>query len=44
MMSTEELVQENISILVENMGGIDETEIEISPGVTALTERNATAL
>ena len=42
MISTEELTRENVSIRVENIGGIDEAELEVSPGVTALTGRNTT--
>ena len=41
-MSTGELAQDNVSIRVENVGGIDKTELQVSPGVTALTGRNAT--
>lgn len=41
-MSTEELTQENVHIYAENIGGIDRTEIDASPGVTVLTGRNAT--
>jgi predicted nucleic acid-binding Zn-ribbon protein len=41
-MSAEQRTQENIQVHVENIGGIDQTEIEVSPGVIALTGRNAT--
>ena len=41
-MSTEELAQESIRLHVENIGGIDRTDIEASAGVTTLTGRNAT--
>jgi DNA repair exonuclease SbcCD ATPase subunit len=41
-MSTEELARQNIHIHVENVGGIDRTDIEASAGVTTLTGRNAT--
>jgi DNA repair exonuclease SbcCD ATPase subunit len=41
-MSTEELTQENVQVHVENIGGIDQTDIDASPGVIALTGRNAT--
>jgi predicted nucleic acid-binding Zn-ribbon protein len=41
-MSTEEFAQENVQINVENIGGIDQTDIDASPGVIALTGRNAT--
>jgi chromosome segregation ATPase len=41
-MSTEELAQETVKVYVENIGGINQTEIEASPGVIALTGRNAT--
>jgi septal ring factor EnvC (AmiA/AmiB activator) len=41
-MSTEQRIQEHIQVQVENVGGIDQTEIEVAPGVIALTGRNAT--
>jgi DNA repair exonuclease SbcCD ATPase subunit len=41
-MSTEQLARENVHVHVENIGGIDQTEIEVSPGVVAFTGRNAT--
>jgi DNA repair exonuclease SbcCD ATPase subunit len=41
-MSTEELAQRDIHIHVENVGGIDRTDVEASGGVTVLTGRNAT--
>ena len=41
-MSTENIAKEAISVRVENIGGIDETELDVSPSVTALTGRNAT--
>jgi DNA repair exonuclease SbcCD ATPase subunit len=41
-MSTEQRARENIQVHVENIGGIDQTEIDVSPGVIALTGRNAT--
>ena len=41
-MSTEELAQRDIRLHVENVGGIDRTDVEASAGVTVLTGRNAT--
>ena len=41
-MNTEKRSQENVLIHAENIGGSDETNLEVSPGVTALTGRNAT--
>lgn len=41
-MSTEQGSRETIQISVENIVGIDQTDLAISPGVTALTGRNAT--
>lgn len=40
-MSHQEPVEE-ISLRIENIGGIDATEVELSPGVTVLSGRNAT--
>jgi DNA repair exonuclease SbcCD ATPase subunit len=42
IMSTEQLAREDVHVHVENIGGIDQTEIEVSSGVIALTGRNAT--
>ncbi len=41
-MRTEGFVREDIRVHVANIGGIDRTEIEVSPGVTVLAGRNAT--
>ncbi len=41
-MDTEKLTQANVHIHAENIGGIDQTDIDASPGVIALTGRNAT--
>lgn len=40
-MSSQELVGD-VSVQVENVGGIEATEIDLSPGVTVLSGRNAT--
>jgi recombinational DNA repair ATPase RecF len=40
-----ELAQQNLTqvdLIVQNIGGIEETEVILSPGVSALTGRNAT--
>jgi len=37
-----ELLGEPARLTVRNVGGIDETEVEFSPGITILTGRNAT--
>jgi chromosome segregation ATPase len=41
-MSKQELSEESVRLQVRNVGGIDETEVALGPGVTALTGRNAT--
>ncbi|EMA40757.1 Chromosome segregation protein (Spc25, Csm1, Pcs1) [Halococcus morrhuae DSM 1307] len=41
-MSAEELAERDIHIHVENVGGIDRTDVETAAGVTVLTGRNAT--
>ncbi|MFD1511900.1 archaea-specific SMC-related protein [Halomarina rubra] len=41
-MSTEQRTRETVRVHAENIGGIDETELELPPGVTVLTGRNAT--
>src|SRR5699024_6259554 len=41
-MSAEELAERDIHIHVENVGGIDRTDVETVAGVTVLTGRNAT--
>jgi DNA repair exonuclease SbcCD ATPase subunit len=41
-MGATESVAETVSVAVENVGGIDETEVTFSSGVTILTGRNAT--
>jgi len=41
-MATLETLDEGVDVRVENVGGIDETSISLSPGVTVLTGRNAT--
>jgi DNA repair exonuclease SbcCD ATPase subunit len=41
-MRTEEFAREDIRVHAANIGGIDRTEIEVSPGVTVLAGRNAT--
>ncbi|NHN60203.1 AAA family ATPase [Halorussus sp. JP-T4] len=33
---------QGVSLHAENVGGIDETDVELSPGVTVLAGRNAT--
>lgn len=40
-MSVEEVPQAEVTVDVENIGGIDEATVEFSPGVTVLTGRNA---
>jgi DNA repair exonuclease SbcCD ATPase subunit len=37
-----ELLQQDMEVSIENIGGIDETTVALSPGVTVLTGRNAT--
>ena len=41
-MSQTQATEEHAELSVENVGGIDTTEIALSPGVTSLTGRNAT--
>ncbi|PSP72270.1 chromosome segregation protein SMC [Halobacteriales archaeon QH_9_66_26] len=41
-MSQTQATEKNAELRVENIGGIDTTEIALSPGVTSLTGRNAT--
>ncbi|SNZ17012.1 AAA domain-containing protein [Natronoarchaeum philippinense] len=41
-MSQKQPKQQTATLRVRNVGGIDETELSIEPGVTALTGRNAT--
>ena len=41
-MSQTQATEEHAELSVENVGGIDSTEIAFSPGVTCLTGRNAT--
>jgi len=41
-MATLDTLDEGVNVQVENVGGIDETSISLSPGVTVLTGRNAT--
>ncbi|WP_254764519.1 archaea-specific SMC-related protein [Natrinema marinum] len=41
-MSSPESVTSAITVLAENIGGIDSTEVTLSPGVNVLTGRNAT--
>ncbi|WP_330630826.1 archaea-specific SMC-related protein [Halocatena halophila] len=41
-MGTSQLGTEKLQLSVENIGGIDSTTVEFSPGVTALAGRNAT--
>ena len=41
-MSTQTSAEESIQIHVENVGGIDRTDVETAAGVTVLTGRNAT--
>ncbi|SDY24666.1 archaea-specific SMC-related protein [Halobellus clavatus] len=41
-MSISEQWKETAHFLVENIGGIDQTEVDIPPGVTVLTGKNAT--
>ena len=41
-MSQTQDMEEHAGLSVENVGGIDTTEIALSPGVTSLTGRNAT--
>ncbi|WP_273836316.1 archaea-specific SMC-related protein [Halococcus sp. PRR34] len=41
-MSQSRAIEDHAELSVENVGGIDTTEIALSPGVTSLTGRNAT--
>jgi len=41
-MSQTQATEKNAELTVENVGGIDTTDITLSPGVTSLTGRNAT--
>ena len=41
-MATSEQLTDSAQFAVENIGGIDRTEVEIPPGVTVLTGKNAT--
>jgi chromosome segregation ATPase len=41
-MSASQIEAETVQLSVENIGGIDDTTVEITPGVTALSGRNAT--
>ena len=41
-MSQSRATEEHAELTVENVGGIDATQIAFSPGVTSLTGRNAT--
>ena len=41
-MSQADIAGTTASVVVENIGGISETEVELPPGVTVLTGRNAT--
>ncbi|WP_408958204.1 archaea-specific SMC-related protein [Natrinema sp. 74] len=41
-MSSPESVTSSITVLAENIGGIDSTEVTLEPGVNVLTGRNAT--
>ena len=41
-MSSPELSEQSVNLTVRNVGGIDETSVVLSDGVTALTGRNAT--
>ena len=41
-MSTKEFAPKSVQIHAENIGGINQTDIAVSPGVIALTGRNAT--
>ncbi|MFC6719791.1 archaea-specific SMC-related protein [Natrialbaceae archaeon GCM10025810] len=41
-MAMELLEEKEVTLDVENIGGIDETSVELSPGVTVLSGRNAT--
>ena len=41
-MSQSQTTEKHAKLSVENIGGIDTTEIAFSPGVTSLTGRNAT--
>ncbi|MFB6150510.1 MAG: archaea-specific SMC-related protein [Haloarculaceae archaeon] len=41
-MGTSESVEKPVQVSVENVGGIDETSVSFSPGITVLTGRNAT--
>ena len=41
-MTTEQKVEQTVQLEVENIGGIEQTEVIFNPGVTILTGRNAT--
>jgi len=41
-MSATKPVEEGVKLAVENVGGIDETAVSFTPGVTVLSGRNAT--
>jgi chromosome segregation ATPase len=41
-MSASQIEAEKMQLSVENIGGIDDTTVDITPGVTALSGRNAT--
>jgi DNA repair exonuclease SbcCD ATPase subunit len=41
-MSASQIESEKMQLSVENIGGIDDTTVDITPGVTALSGRNAT--
>ena len=41
-MSSVEPLAEPVSVSVSNVGGIDQTTVEFSPGITILAGRNAT--
>ena len=41
-MSSTESIKETVQLTVENVGGIDHTDVTFSPGVTILAGRNAT--
>ena len=42
LMNTEEILRNTVKLDVKNIGGIEQTTVDISTGVTALTGRNAT--
>ena len=43
-MSQSQVTKKHAELSVENVGGIDTTDITLSPGVTSLTGRNATTV